>query len=108
MTPSNSQATHVRGRPRTARRLAGLARPGRHHARDPLCGAAGMSRLFQNLVAAWTFAVRLMRQLIGVPDYETYLVHRRTHHPERPVPSYAEFFAERQAARYRGGGGRCC
>jgi uncharacterized short protein YbdD (DUF466 family) len=43
-----------------------------------------------------------------VPDYDTYVAHLRAHHPERPVPSYAEFFRERQEARYRGGGGRCC
>jgi uncharacterized short protein YbdD (DUF466 family) len=32
----------------------------------------------------------------------------RRHHPERPVMSYEEFFTERQQARYRNGGGRCC
>jgi uncharacterized short protein YbdD (DUF466 family) len=34
--------------------------------------------------------------------------HLREHHPERKVPSYGEFFRERQEARYKGGGGRCC
>jgi uncharacterized short protein YbdD (DUF466 family) len=57
---------------------------------------------------AWRYLVRLMRQVIGVGDYETYVAHLREHHPERPLPSYEEFFRERQAARYRGGGGRCC
>ena len=67
-----------------------------------------MDRLARTLVSFWRCGVRVARQLIGVPDYETYLTHLRAHHPERAPPSYAEFFAERQEARYRGGGGRCC
>lgn len=55
---------------------------------------------------------KLLRQtarlMVGVPDYDTYVAHVRTHHPERRVMSYEEFFRERQEARYRGGGGRCC
>ena len=58
--------------------------------------------------SGWKTAVRFGRSLIGVPDYDTQVAHLRAHHPERPVPSYAEFFRERQEARYRGGGGRCC
>lgn len=57
---------------------------------------------------AWSRAVRTARLCCGVPDYDTYVRHLREHHPERPVPSYAEFFRERQAARYKGTGGRCC
>ena len=44
----------------------------------------------------------------GVPDYDAYVKHLREHHPEREVPSYKEFFRERQVARYKGTGGRCC
>lgn len=57
---------------------------------------------------AWLRAVQTARLCCGVPDYDTYVRHLRAHHPERPVPSYAQFFRERQQARYRGGGGRCC
>lgn len=49
--------------------------------------------------------------MVGIPDYETYLAHRRAHHPEERVMSYPEFFRERQSARYRCGRGRlggCC
>jgi len=59
-------------------------------------------------VNAWRRSVVIARRIIGVPDYDTYVAHLRAHHPERAVPTYAEFFAERQEARYRGGGGRCC
>jgi uncharacterized short protein YbdD (DUF466 family) len=52
--------------------------------------------------------VQTARLCCGVPDYDVYVNHLRQHHPERPVPSYKEFFRERQEARYKGGGGRCC
>ena len=56
----------------------------------------------------WRQAVRTARLAIGVPDYDTYVRHLRMHHPERPVPSYAEFFEQCQAARYKNGGNRGC
>ena len=48
--------------------------------------------------------------MVGVPNYETYVDHMGRQHPDTPVMSYAEFFRERQNARYGGGGGglRCC
>jgi len=51
------------------------------------------------------------RMLVGIPDYDTYVQHMRTRHPDKPVMSYKEFFRERQQARYGGdgkGGMRCC
>ena len=51
------------------------------------------------------------RLMIGVPDYDTYVAHMREAHPDRPVMTYAEFFRERQSARYGEGstrGFRCC
>jgi uncharacterized short protein YbdD (DUF466 family) len=57
----------------------------------------------------------LLRQtaclMVGIPDYETYLEHRRTRHPGEPVMTYEEFFRDRQDARYAAGSGkigRCC
>lgn len=58
--------------------------------------------------ALWRRAVRIARQIIGIPDYGTYVAHLRAYHPDRPIPTYAEFFNERLEARYKGGGGRCC
>lgn len=55
--------------------------------------------------------VKSARLMVGVPDYQTYVDHRRTVHPELPVMTYAEFFRERQQARYAVGRGRfrgCC
>jgi uncharacterized short protein YbdD (DUF466 family) len=57
----------------------------------------------------WT--VRTARLMVGIPDYQTYVEHRRTFHPDQPIMSYEEFFRERQDARYAVGKGRfrgCC
>jgi uncharacterized short protein YbdD (DUF466 family) len=56
----------------------------------------------------WKHAVQTARLSCGVPDYDAYVRHLREHHPEREVPSYQAFFRERQVARYKGTGGRCC
>jgi len=56
----------------------------------------------------WRKAVQVARLIIGVPDYDTYVEHLRRCHPEQSPMSYEAFFIERQNARYRGGGGRCC
>ena len=49
-----------------------------------------------------------LRLMIGIPDYDAYLAHRRAHHPGEPVMSYAEFFRERQDSRYASGRVRGC
>ena len=51
------------------------------------------------------------RLMVGIPDYEVYVEHRRACHPGEPVMSYEEFFRNRQDARYATGRGkisRCC
>lgn len=58
-----------------------------------------------------TGIAKTARLMIGVPDYEAYVAHRRSKHPDEPVMSYEDFFRERQASRYGEGGGkisRCC
>jgi uncharacterized short protein YbdD (DUF466 family) len=55
--------------------------------------------------------VQTARLMVGVPDYQTYVAHRQTTHPDKPVMTYVEFFRERQDARYAVGKGRfrgCC
>ncbi len=46
----------------------------------------------------WT--ARAARLMVGIPDYETYVAHRKITHPDEPYMTYEEFFRERQAARY--------
>ena len=54
---------------------------------------------------------RTARLMVGMPDYPTYVEHRRRHHPGEPVMSREEFFRHCQDRRYAPGGGRgvrCC
>jgi uncharacterized short protein YbdD (DUF466 family) len=60
------------------------------------------------LLTCWRHAVQTARLIIGVPDYDTYVEHLRTHHPQQKPMTYEVFFVERQNARYKGGSGRCC
>lgn len=51
------------------------------------------------------------RLMVGVPDYDSYVAHRKAHHPAEAIMSYAEFFRDRQDSRYGAKGGkisRCC
>ncbi len=55
--------------------------------------------------------VKTARLMVGVPDYDAYVAHRRVNHPGKPIMTYVEFFRERQEARYAVGKGRfrgCC
>lgn len=63
-----------------------------------------VDRLFKTIA-------KTARLMVGVPDYETYVAHRRSRHPGEPVMSVEEFMAERQTSRYGGKNGkisRCC
>jgi uncharacterized short protein YbdD (DUF466 family) len=51
------------------------------------------------------------RLMVGLPDYDVYLVHRRSAHPEEPAMSREEFHRERTDRRFGGAAdriGRCC
>lgn len=51
------------------------------------------------------------RLMVGVPDYDAYVAHRRAHHPDEAIMTYAEFFRDRQDTRYGAKSGkisRCC
>jgi uncharacterized short protein YbdD (DUF466 family) len=45
-------------------------------------------------------AVQTARLMIGIPDYETYVQHRKAFHPDEPIMTYEQFFVERQEVRY--------
>lgn len=60
------------------------------------------------LTRLWRKAAEAGRLMCGLPDYQTYLSHRREHHPGQAAMSYEEFFRERQVARYGRGASRCC
>ena len=64
-----------------------------------------------NIRTLYYWAASTARLMVGIPDYQTYVEHRRALHPEKPIMSYEEFFRERQNARYAVEKGRfkgCC
>jgi uncharacterized short protein YbdD (DUF466 family) len=61
----------------------------------------------RRIARAWRALVAAARRIAGIPDYDAYVAHLKSHHPERAIPTAAAFFAERQQARYRSGQ-RCC
>lgn len=51
------------------------------------------------------------RLMVGIPSYDAYLAHFLHHHPDAVPLTEAEFFKDRQKARFgekRNGGFRCC
>ncbi len=50
--------------------------------------------------------VRAARQILGIPDYETYVERRKVTHPDEPIMSFEEFVREREEARCAVGEGR--
>jgi len=53
-------------------------------------------------------ALRVVRTIVGAPDYARYLAHQRAKHPDATPLSREEFARERERARYEGTGNRCC
>ena len=46
------------------------------------------------------WAIRAARLMVGIPDYQTYVEHRRACHPNERIMNYQEFFEDRQDARF--------
>ncbi len=64
--------------------------------------------MFGNLGQAKKYLGQAAKMLIGIPDYDNYVDHMKTNHPDKPYMTYNEFFRERQEARYGSGGSSCC
>jgi uncharacterized short protein YbdD (DUF466 family) len=70
-----------------------------------------LSLVQQKVALMWGWAAQTARLMVGVPDYDNYVAHRRALHPGEPVMTHVEFFRERQLARYACEKGRfkgCC
>jgi uncharacterized short protein YbdD (DUF466 family) len=52
--------------------------------------------------------LRVIRSIIGAPDYERYVAHMESHHPGCAVMSRDEFMRQRLESRYSRPGSRCC
>jgi len=65
--------------------------------------------LFNDLSTVGKYLGQAARLMVGLPDYDTYVRHRRLLHPELPIMTEAEFIRNRQEARYGSGrSGGCC
>ncbi len=54
-------------------------------------------------------AARVVRQIVGAPDYDRYLEHHAACHPGRMPLSPREYYAEFVTRRFGGAGPtRCC
>lgn len=51
---------------------------------------------------------KVVRTIIGVPDYERYVAHVKECHPGQVAMSREEFAKNRMEARYNQPGNRCC
>ncbi|HWP02272.1 MAG TPA: YbdD/YjiX family protein [Gemmatimonadaceae bacterium] len=66
-------------------------------------------RSFPELLASrLESAARIVRGVVGAPDYEAYLQHMARCHPDAPPLSRKEFEEDRLRARYAQPGHRCC
>lgn len=53
-------------------------------------------------------AAKVLRYIIGVPDYDRYVAHVRTHHPDATPMCRTDFERMRITDKYSRPGGRCC
>lgn len=77
-------------------------------------GAVGSARtrndwsLAARVLARWSAVLRVVRQVVGAPDYERYLEHHaRCHAGAAPLDPRA-FYAEFVSRRFGPGPTRCC
>jgi len=49
-----------------------------------------------------------LRRMAGMPDYAAFSEHCRRRHPEEPVPTEREYYAQYVIARYGDSPTRCC
>jgi uncharacterized short protein YbdD (DUF466 family) len=67
-----------------------------------------MLELRDLIVTRLSASANVVRRVIGAPDYEAYVAHLRTCHPEAEPVSRDTFVRERMEARYSKPGSRCC
>jgi uncharacterized short protein YbdD (DUF466 family) len=65
---------------------------------------AGILRATRRLAAVR----RVVRSIIGAPDYDRYVAHMRERHPREVPLSRAEFWRRHLEERYKTPGSRCC
>lgn len=53
-------------------------------------------------------AAKVLRRIIGVPDYDRYVAYLQAHHPGATPMCQDEFERQRIMDKYSRPGGRCC
>lgn len=69
---------------------------------------ASRARTSNGVIGRLKRAAAVIRRMIGVPDYDTYLAHMREQYPECTPLDPRTFERERLTARYKATGSRCC
>ncbi|MDP5241051.1 CstA-like transporter-associated (seleno)protein [Uliginosibacterium sp. 31-16] len=64
--------------------------------------------MFNDLAKLGKYLGETALLMVGQPDYDAYVQHTRLKHPDRTPMSYAEFFRNREDARFGGAVGKCC
>ena len=77
-------------------------------AQTPAVTPSRSSARHQGVRARVAHALSLVRRIIGVPDYDTYVGHMAARHPGQPLLTESEFAEERLTAKYSKPGQRCC
>lgn len=62
----------------------------------------------QGLVVRLAGIARVLRAVMGAPDYERYLEHLAAAHPDRDPMTCDQFMSERMNDRYSRPGAKCC
>ena len=76
---------------------------------SPGAGTPGIPLFVRNELVPWLRrAARVVRTIVGAPDYERYVAHMREHHQACDVVSRDEFMRQRLENRYSRPGSRCC
>ncbi len=50
----------------------------------------------------------MVRRISGMPDYRAYIEHARRCHPDAPIMTERDYYAEYVNKRYADGPSRCC
>ena len=65
-------------------------------------------RIVQSIVHRLTYLAAVVRRVVGVPDYERYVAHVHTYHPDTEPLTWDQFYRMRLEDRYNRPGARCC
>jgi uncharacterized short protein YbdD (DUF466 family) len=67
-----------------------------------------MSSFFQKIRQGAGIIRKIGQGISNLPDYQSYVEHIKTHHPEVAPPTEAEFFMDFLDKKYGASAKRCC